>query len=365
MLRDEAHFHVTRALLHRAAMGDAPWEAAMKAVSDACGATSANLVGVEGGMLQFFWANDLDPAMMEELGPVLHDARLNPRLKAAGAAEAFRKVEGIDFGSDQMTRRFPIYGEVCRRYDMGFGVLMNLEATTTGMVGMALLRGSRKAHGDRDDDRALDALAPALCEAVRLRRMVEHQGSLMALHALESVHAAALLCDRWGRVRFLTGAAEDLVGPTGPLILKAGRLTCADLDQARLMTRAVMEASCRPERPGATLTLRTSGTPGDVLLVDVAPLPRMQGAIGFAPSAIVTVRRRRPPACARVIAEVLGLTMAEADVARRLSVGEPRAAIADARGVSVETIRTQLKLIFTKLGVSREAELIVRVCDVV
>ncbi|MFN3432689.1 MAG: hypothetical protein ACK46X_22425, partial [Candidatus Sericytochromatia bacterium] len=154
---------------------------------------------------------------------------------------------------------------------MGFGVLMNLEATATGMVGMALLRGSRKAHGNRGDDRALDALARALFEAVRLRRMGEDQGSLMALHALESVQAFAFLCDRRGRVWFLTVAADDLVGPAAPLILKAGRLTCADLDQARLMTGAVMEASCRPDRPGATLTLRTSGTPGDVLFVDVAP----------------------------------------------------------------------------------------------
>jgi DNA-binding CsgD family transcriptional regulator len=54
------------------------------------------------------------------------------------------------------------------------------------------------------------------------------------------------------------------------------------------------------------------------------------------------------------------LTSAETDIARYLAEGQSAVFIAAKRGVSVETVRTQIKAIMAKLGVSRQVELIVR-----
>jgi DNA-binding CsgD family transcriptional regulator len=53
------------------------------------------------------------------------------------------------------------------------------------------------------------------------------------------------------------------------------------------------------------------------------------------------------------------LTPAEADVALLLCQGRPRDEIAAHRGVSSETLRSQLRSIYSKLGCNREAELII------
>ncbi len=52
------------------------------------------------------------------------------------------------------------------------------------------------------------------------------------------------------------------------------------------------------------------------------------------------------------------LTPAEAQIALGIADGETLAAVAEARGVSVSTARTQLKSVFVKTGTHRQAELV-------
>lgn len=52
-----------------------------------------------------------------------------------------------------------------------------------------------------------------------------------------------------------------------------------------------------------------------------------------------------------------GLTTAEADLATMLDSGATPADIAERRGVSITTVRTQLYTLMAKLGVNRQPEL--------
>lgn len=362
MLRNDEHFESTVELFRHAALGQAPWDDAMAGLAGACHGVSCNLVGVGDGRLQFFWANDLDPTMWDDLGDVMNSEVLNPRLALGGQARPFHRVEGIDFASDEWVRRFPVYGEVCRKYDLGFGSLMNLKKTERDYLGVGILRNQKQGHGSQADADALSILAPHVADSVKLQRMVEDQGSLLACGALEAVGAAAFLCDAWGRVRNLTPAAELLVGSQGPLILKAGYLGCRSADCDKVLGEAVARASRHQTSRVQTLVLKQEWV--DPLVLDVAPLPVFSGPVGFTPRAIVTVRMPRVPRETDVLMRIFGLTHAEADVSTALALGEPREAIAASRGVSLETIRTQLKGIFIKLGVSREAEMIAKIYQV-
>ena len=69
------------------------------------------------------------------------------------------------------------------------------------------------------------------------------------------------------------------------------------------------------------------------------------------------------PKSRRVIAEddlreVFGLSRAEASVAALLASGKDAQEVADARGVAVGTIRTQIRQLFEKLQVKRLGEMI-------
>ncbi len=85
--------------------------------------------------------------------------------------------------------------------------------------------------------------------------------------------------------------------------------------------------------------------------------------MGLTPAAIVVLRDggaglRRNHAR---LQDNFGLTPAEADIALHLARGLARADIARSRQVSIATIKTQLKPIYQKLGVSCEAELVARI----
>jgi DNA-binding CsgD family transcriptional regulator len=59
----------------------------------------------------------------------------------------------------------------------------------------------------------------------------------------------------------------------------------------------------------------------------------------------------------RLLRDVLGLTQAEAALAAELAAGATLAAAARARGISLETARTQLKSVLGKTGCARQQDL--------
>jgi DNA-binding CsgD family transcriptional regulator len=54
------------------------------------------------------------------------------------------------------------------------------------------------------------------------------------------------------------------------------------------------------------------------------------------------------------------LTSAEVQITEYLAEGQSAELIAAKRGVAVETVRTQIKAIMAKLGISRQVELVIR-----
>jgi DNA-binding CsgD family transcriptional regulator len=63
-----------------------------------------------------------------------------------------------------------------------------------------------------------------------------------------------------------------------------------------------------------------------------------------------------PPA--QLLEALFDLTPAEARVARAIGEAQPPEDVAGALGVSVETVRKQLRAVFAKTGTSRQAELV-------
>jgi len=80
----------------------------------------------------------------------------------------------------------------------------------------------------------------------------------------------------------------------------------------------------------------------------------------FEPHAIVVLRgaEQNRAELEPILVRAFGLTPAEAQVAARLALGELRETIADERGASLQTVRSQIKSIFAKLNVTRERELV-------
>ncbi|MGA0607278.1 helix-turn-helix transcriptional regulator [Phenylobacterium sp. VNQ135] len=363
ILNDEHWLDVADELGAAALGGD--WLRALEALGDACGADRGELIGVGADRaLPFNWMSrvDLEAINAELVAVEGGDPRFNPRVARGIRDPLLAAWHDAACSTDEELRRNFAYADVCRRWDIPFGSQTTLLRNDGMLIGLAVLRTERQGRPEAADRAAFEALAPQVRAAVRTQLALEGQGAALVGGALEAVGIAAFVCDGTGRVCANTPAAEAVLS-RGLIRLRGGRLAAAHDADARLLDTAVRRA-VGPGDPRAgerfeTFVLRDPALMAQVEVVDVMPLPRRPFAFGFEPRALVVVRGGRDGdgRFADVLRVAFGLTQSEADVALRLLDGDSREAIAEGRGVSVETVRSQVKSLFGKLGVSKTTEL--------
>jgi DNA-binding CsgD family transcriptional regulator len=165
------------------------------------------------------------------------------------------------------------------------------------------------------------------------------------------------------RVRALTPVAASAIA-TGRMRLMNGRLSAPRHFDTTEMDAAIAAATSRDpasaEPTAQTIVNRNPREPALVQVVDVIALPHQPSLLSFEPRAIVVLRgaEQNRDELEAILVRAFGLTPAEAQVAARLALGEPRERIAEERGASLQTVRSQIKSIFAKLNVTRERELV-------
>jgi DNA-binding CsgD family transcriptional regulator len=187
----------------------------------------------------------------------------------------------------------------------------------------------------------------------------------MIAGAFDAMDAAVFVLDGARFVQAQSNAATILLREDRRLTLQTGRLAALLPDDDRKIQAAVHRALGGADKgiPGnSRFVLRGESGPLDTFIVEVFALPRQDWALGFEPRVLVTVKRPATPKTEDrdVLAASLGLTRAEAEVALLTARGLSRDQVAALRGTSLDTVSTQLKSLFRKSDVNREAELVAR-----
>jgi pimeloyl-ACP methyl ester carboxylesterase/DNA-binding CsgD family transcriptional regulator len=124
-----------------------------------------------------------------------------------------------------------------------------------------------------------------------------------------------------------------------------------DTETLRDVVRKV--ASGRAEK---VITLRIrSITTGSPVIVRVSPV---ESDVQKPLALVLSTELVWPEAFAGTVQEAFGLTVAEVEIVRGLTLGHPIRDIADARGRSVETVRTQVRSILAKTETHSQSELV-------
>jgi DNA-binding CsgD family transcriptional regulator len=204
------------------------------------------------------------------------------------------------------------------------------------------------------------ALLPHMRRAMRVRRTVAGDSGLgpVGVSLLEQIPQAVLLLDGAARVLHANRAGQSLLERRDGVQLDRGRLAgIRREDASRLM--AIL-AGCAAAQPlsGEMLLRREAG---HALLLTAVPMathartplgePRCRVCI------IVVDPDSRDARLARRLAALFGLTAAEARVAASIAEGSSAAEIAEAHAVTLPTIRTQTRLVYEKLDIRRQTEL--------
>jgi DNA-binding CsgD family transcriptional regulator len=172
---------------------------------------------------------------------------------------------------------------------------------------------------------------------------------------LQLIGAAAILVDPDGVVVGLNDAAKDCLG--AGLSISNRRLIMADPEVKRAL--AQLAAGCgAPACPGEQVVVARRGM--RPLIVRMVPLHGRALALLHPASAVVMLAdasRVNLPTETQ-LRRAFGLSDGEARLANRLAAGETLAAAASLCGISYETGRKRVKVVFEKTDTRRQSELV-------
>jgi DNA-binding CsgD family transcriptional regulator len=179
----------------------------------------------------------------------------------------------------------------------------------------------------------------------------------MASMTLDMFRTGTAWLSAEGKVLYANGEMGALFGRRDGIALTNHILSFFERKADRALQAAISAAMA--DKSSAFQAERPSGAPA--FRVNVMPLPMHAVALRLpSAAAIAFVSEAAAPTGASVEAasRIYGLTPAEARVTRHLVSGLDPQQIADQSGASINTIRTQVKSILAKAGVSRHADLI-------
>jgi DNA-binding CsgD family transcriptional regulator len=344
-----------------AAVAPDQWTQALDRLSGALGAAGSVIVPREPQLMElgFPTSRAIQDLMDAFVGGGWHrnDIRADrawPRF-AAGASIL---VED-DLTTAEERRRSPYYQELFGAFGLPWWAGMEFKVDGCQWC-LVLLRGAAQGPYSRADVAPFVEVAPHLRRAVVLASKFRSALAARTLDILAALELKAAVLDGTGLVVDLSSASERLLGDDLRLVNR--RLTAARPGEDDAL-QAVLRNAVAPAHPAsqsgpsvATIT-RDGRLP---LLVEGICLPapardafsRVAGLVIFHDLERAT---RQPAERARAL---FGLTAAEARVAAAVGSGLAPQKVADELGLAESTVRSVLKQVFAKTGVSRQSELV-------
>lgn len=360
-----------KALLRQAALAPDVWPAALAALARACGGWSGQLIGLNeaGQIVTHVLTGVADEELREIEAFGLADPLGNPRLGIGRHAEVLTPVADQDYVDEAMRRRHPIYEEIFDRLDLSFNCQTVLVREPGLLLRTSITRSARQGALQAEDYRAFAALAPHVQAAARTQLALENAQARSSIRMLDALAAPGVLLDQRGRLVALSAAAEAAMSAGRLLRLRGAGVAAVLADDDPILGPAIdhaLAASRDPDAdPPTPVVVRDADGRPDFIL-EITPIPGDGYVLGLAPAVLILAR---PAATAgRSIPLPAGtwdLSVAEADIATRLAAGQSLETIAEARAVSLTTVRSQLQAIYAKTGLHRQAELVAAVLALV
>jgi len=169
---------------------------------------------------------------------------------------------------------------------------------------------------------------------------------------LSYIRDVVILLSRDRKVQFANAAARQLLERRNPLRLHGGRLTAASSVHTVAIERAIESVCSLGSGCDEVVVMRGASSPPLVLSIRCLEKRGVDSILVIGSDGHVDPARVQPS-----LRRCFRLTASEAEVAVALASGKSSASIAAARGVQVNTIRTQIKSIASKLGCTTQSQI--------
>lgn len=310
-----------------------------------------------------------------EAARALHDRyfadAVNPRMLVSRPARTLG--EGIFRDSDFFAPDDPLLADLKQRLAAtGLGNYISARALLPGNEALTLVlhraANERRDFSKRDERVALD-LMPHLRQAVQLSGAIfdAHQRSRQLSEAMDTLRFALILCKADGSLCWSNQAAGHILAKRDVLLLNGARqLTAISSTETKQLRQAIARAANTSTHARTAQTLVLKGTGPEALHVRAQGIGQAGSGRDADSSARVLLVLGEPHQDATVPPELLrhlfALSPAESRLAAALCVGSTLDEYAQQAGVAIGTARYQLKQVMGKMQVSKQSQLVQRVC---
>ncbi len=162
------------------------------------------------------------------------------------------------------------------------------------------------------------------------------------------------------RVLYTNAAARVLIARGDPIALRRSCVRGASIANETVLRRALQNVRdhARPRDRRAVGFVLAASTSARGLLTVALALPDLARARTAGVALFFSDPVQSTQLDPRALAELFHMSRAEAQLAGRIAAGDTLAAAATALGISVNTVRNQLRAVFAKIGVTRQADLL-------
>ena len=232
----------------------------------------------------------------------------------------------------------------------------------------AMVYDNPSVHSGRLGERSNSSLAPdSLTMPAGDREAAVHamakRSSDPLLQLLGTMRMGAILVSREARVVYLNEAGKETLAAQLGLALRGDQIVAAAPDTRRRFLMALNNACAAPFIDGSLL-LSASSASAPRRALRVVSMERIAASKaqrmphtdhGLALLCVACSRSRAPDA--PLLGQLFGLTGAESALMAAVAGGERLHACAARRGVSLATVRAQLRSVFVKTGAGTQSEL--------
>jgi DNA-binding CsgD family transcriptional regulator len=350
--------------LYEGMLDESAWKDALVRMTDLVSGSAVALFSMNPATGQVFRADvaRIDPQVMSTYQNTWINS--DPRHAAALTCQVGApQVDGM-LVPVQAFHRSQIFNEFFRPADIPYHLATWIERRPDRGVVLSIQGTWQRGAFEEEDRKRIELLIPHVRRIVAMkdrmaRTQVRAEGMLEMIDRLP--HGVLLLGPDLEILEASTTARKALSARTA-LHADFGRLGFLRSRDERAFAGLLKE---RPldARHGDTMSIARAGAHLPLSLLVLPLRPSQEHWLRPAARWLVLVfdPEWAPPAAEASLQQVFGLSVAEAALARRLSSGLTVIQAAQDLGVSRNTVRTQLKSIFAKLGVRTQAQLIRRI----
>lgn len=353
------------ASLQHAAIDPDSWDDALIALTNALGGVGAHYVALDkktGELLDQKSVNFFDE--MADLY-ARHYHFISPRtkfLQSFGGKVCYDYM----FIDDERMRGDEFYSWA-NTFDASYFVAAHDLGDENVTCGLGIFRNQSSGHVQGEDIELLSRLWTHIASAVQTSRAL--MGSTLHLHnlaeSLNAVGEAALVLAADGTVFCSNEIAGNFLGEGGSMTLWEGSIKTPTVTDQRRMDALIKHALKASEQnalelPGNKIKVQ-SGPVGQSIEITLQPLPPTATSLYKKQGWALLLLRDLGAGESQQMMDFLdtcGLTPAETKLALQIAIGSTLIAYAKEHGVSIHTVRNQLRSVLEKTDTHRQGELI-------